>query len=206
MTSRLAPVVGITLLAAAASFAGRATAVPCTPVRIAPTDATLPLDFRRAMSELMEATSMEGQAWNCTGGVLGVSVDPSGSFATLTLTDASGRRVERRIPRALDLVPSAKALLAAPIAPLRVDPGATDFADAMHLFERGDYPSAAKRLSDFSKAHPDDGRGEDAAFLGILSLQRTGKTAEAAAAAQRYLQAYPKGYRRAEAVKIASQR
>jgi TolA-binding protein len=105
------------------------------------------------------------------------------------------------------LAPSSEPVVpvAAPPAPARVDPGATDFADAVHLFERGDYPSAAKRLSDFSKAHPDDGRGEDAAFLGILSLQRTGKTAEAAAAAQRYLQTYPRGYRRAEAVKIAAQ-
>ena len=94
----------------------------------------------------------------------------------------------------------------APPAPPKVDPGSTDFADAVHLFERGDYPSAARRLSDFSKAHPGDGRGEDAAFLGILSLQRTGTTAEAAAAAQRYLAAYPSGYRRAEAVKIAATR
>jgi TolA-binding protein len=94
----------------------------------------------------------------------------------------------------------------APPAPPKVEPGATDFADAVHLFERGDYPSAAKRLADFSKAHPADGRGEDAAFLSILSLQRTGKQADAAAAAQRYLQAYPNGYRRAEAVKIAAQR
>jgi TolA-binding protein len=93
---------------------------------------------------------------------------------------------------------------AAPPEPPKVDPGATDFADAVHLFERGDYHSAARRLADFSNAHPDDGRAEDSAFLSILALQRTGKTAEAAAAAQRYLQAYPNGYRRAEAVKIAA--
>ena len=68
------------------------------------------------MTELMEATSVEGQAWSCTGGALTVSVDTSGTTATLTLTDADGRRVERRIPRAADLVPSAKALLAAPAA------------------------------------------------------------------------------------------
>jgi TolA-binding protein len=95
---------------------------------------------------------------------------------------------------------------ATPPEPPKVDPGATDFADAVHLFERGDYPSAARRLAEFSRAHPDDGRAEDSAFLGILALQRTGKTAEAAAAAQRYLQAYPNGYRRAEAVKIAAKR
>ena len=108
---------------------------------------------------------------------------------------------------------SAAATPAEPVAiatpapePPKVDPGATDFADAVHLFERGDYPSAARHLADFSKAHPEDGRAEDAAFRGILSLQRTGKTAEAAAAAQRYLQAYPAGYRRAEAARIAEKR
>ena len=116
MTSRLASLVGITLLASATLFAEQASAGRCTPVRIERSDATFPLEWSRAMTELMEATSVEGQAWSCTGGVLTVSVDPSGSFATLTLADASGRRVDRRIPRALDLVPSAKALLAEPAA------------------------------------------------------------------------------------------
>lgn len=105
---------------------------------------------------------------------------------------------------------SAKASAPEPSAPApeapKVAAGATDFADAVRHFERGDYPAAARRLADFSKEHPDDGRAEDAAFLGILSLQRTGKTAEAAAAAQRYLQAYPSGYRRAEAARIAVKR
>ena len=66
------------------------------------------------MNELEEATSVQGQAWSCTGGTLSLAMDPSGRFATLTLADAGGTRVERRIPRAEDLVPSAKALLAAP--------------------------------------------------------------------------------------------
>jgi hypothetical protein len=116
MTMRLAPVVGVASLAAAALLAGAATAAPCAPVRIERADATMPFDWSRAITELMEATSVEGQAWSCTGGALTVSVDPSGTTATLTLTDADGRRVERLIPRAADLVPSAKALLAAPAA------------------------------------------------------------------------------------------
>ena len=101
---------------ASALFAGAASAGPCAPVRIERADATLPLDFRQALTELTEATSGEGQAWSCTGGVLTLTMDASGTSATLTLADASGRRVERRIPRADDLVPSAKALLAAPLA------------------------------------------------------------------------------------------
>lgn len=74
------------------------------------------------MNELEEATSVEGQAWSCTGGELTLAVDASERFATLTLTDTDGRRVERRIPRAEDLVPSAKALLAAPPAEVTPEP------------------------------------------------------------------------------------
>ena len=122
MTSRLAPAFAAASFAVAALLAGAARATPCTPVRIERTDATLPLDWSRAMTELMEATCVEGQAWSCTGGVLSVSVDASGTSGTLTLTVAEGRRVERKIPRALDLVPSAKALLAAPPADVtRID-------------------------------------------------------------------------------------
>ncbi|MEP7124045.1 MAG: hypothetical protein ABJE95_24170 [Byssovorax sp.] len=132
MTSRLGPVVGIPLLAVATLFVGTANAGPCTPVRIERGDATFPFDWSRAMTELMEATSVEGQAWSCTGGVLTVSVDPSGTFATLSLADASGRLVERRIPRALDLVPSAKALLAAPAADVVPTPTPSPEAEMKH--------------------------------------------------------------------------
>jgi hypothetical protein len=121
-SSRLAPVFGAASLAVVALFATTARAAPCVPVRIEHPDAMLPLEWSRALNELMEATSVEGQAWSCTGGALTLSVDASGRFATLTLTDASGQRVERRIPRAEDLVPSAKALLAAPPAEIAPAP------------------------------------------------------------------------------------
>jgi TolA-binding protein len=136
-----------------------------------------------------------------------VVADPRLGRASITSPGArpAVRVTAKAAPEPITTAPAVKPEPVVPAAaPAKVEAGATDFADAVHLFERGDYPSAAKRLSDFSKAHPDDGRGEDAAFLGILSLQRTGKTAEAAAAAQRYLATYPSGYRRAEAVKIAA--
>jgi hypothetical protein len=113
--SRLAPTLGFASLAVASLLASAASAAPCAPVRVG-RDGALPLAWSRAMNELEEATSVEGQAWSCTGGALTLAVDASGRFATLTLTDADGRRIERRIPRAEDLVPSAKALLAAPPA------------------------------------------------------------------------------------------
>jgi hypothetical protein len=137
-----------------------------------------------------------------------VAADPRLGRASI---GAPGARPTARVvatrpaPAPVAATPAVEPVVAPPAPAIaKAEPGATDFADAVHLFERGDYPSAARSLAEFSNAHPGDGRGEDAAFLGILSLQRTGKTAEAAAAAQRYLQTYPKGYRRAEAVKIAA--
>ena len=136
------------------------------------------------------------------------AADPRLGRASIAAPGArpSARVVSRPAPAPAATTPGSEPVVPviAPPAPAKAEPGATDFADAVHLFERGDYPSAARSLAEFSKAHPSDGRGEDAAFLAILSLQRTGKTAEAAAAAQRYLQTYPTGYRRAEAVKIAA--
>jgi TolA-binding protein len=83
--------------------------------------------------------------------------------------------------------------------------GATkDFVDGVHMIERGDYGAAADRLEAFSAAHPKDSSAEDAAFLAILALQRAGRLSEAVAAAKRYLDRYPQGYRRAEAEQIAA--
>jgi TolA-binding protein len=77
------------------------------------------------------------------------------------------------------------------------------FVEGMGMMERGDYGAAARRLDAFSKANPGDDRAEDAAFLVIIALQRAGRPTEAAAAARRYLSAYPAGFRRAQARAIA---
>ena len=76
------------------------------------------------------------------------------------------------------------------------------FVEGMGMMERGDYGAAARHLDAFSKSNAGDDRAEDAAFLVILALQRAGRSAEAVAAARRYLGAYPAGYRRAEAQAI----
>ena len=80
------------------------------------------------------------------------------------------------------------------------------FGEAVRLFERGDYGAAAGRLQEFSAAHPSDSRAEDAAFLAVLALKRSGRSVEAAALARRYLERYPQGYRLAEAEAIAAGR
>jgi hypothetical protein len=99
--------------------------------------------------------------------------------------------------------PSPGAVAAAPPAP-GTDPAARDFAEAVRRMERGDYGSAAAALAEFERRHRGDSRGEDAAFLGVVALERAGKKVEAAAAARRYLARYPNGHRRAEARAIAA--
>ena len=101
-------------LAATSLNAATAGVAPCTPVHVEhPTDA-LPLSWSRALYALGEAVSVRGQAWSCGGGTLALSVDASSRSGMLTFVDTDGRQVQRRIPRAEDLVPSAKALLAIP--------------------------------------------------------------------------------------------
>lgn len=79
---------------------------------------------------------------------------------------------------------------------------ASGLADGVELIERGDYGAAAERLRSFRQSHPDDLRAQDAAFLGVLALERAGRHGAAVAAAREYLASYPKGYRRAEAQAI----
>ena len=78
-----------------------------------------------------------------------------------------------------------------------------EFAAAVGQIDARDPEAAARALSDFSARHPDDVRAEDADFLAIVALQRAGRHAAAALAAQRYLARHPAGARRAEAAAIA---
>ena len=102
--------------------------------------------------------------------------------------------------------PHVRATVAAPSA-AQIGPGMPDgersgLADGVELIERGDYGAAADRLRAFRQSHPTDLRAQDAAFLGVLALERAGRHAAAVTAAQEYLASYPKGYRRAEAQAI----
>jgi hypothetical protein len=92
---------------------------------------------------------------------------------------------------------------AAPSAKPAPEDGSAAFVDGMGMVERGDYGAAAKHLDAFSRNNPNDDRAEDAAFLVVIALQRAGRSAEAVAAARRYLATYPSGFRRAQAQAIA---
>jgi hypothetical protein len=102
--------------------------------------------------------------------------------------------------------PRSRASVAAPstTAIPAENPGdeASGLAQGVELIERGDYGAAAERLRSFRQSHPTDVRAQDAAFLGVLALERAGRHAAAVTAAREYLATYPKGYRRAEAQAI----
>jgi hypothetical protein len=77
------------------------------------------------------------------------------------------------------------------------DPSA-DFRAAMAAFNGGDNARAAAGFSAFLHQHSRDPHAEDAAYLRILALQRTGDSAATKQAAQDYLSRYSHGFRHAE--------
>jgi hypothetical protein len=78
-----------------------------------------------------------------------------------------------------------------------------DFRAAMTLLDSGDNGAAAARFASFLNAHPRDARCEDAAYLRVIALQRTGDAGSMREAATRYLRQYPNGFRRAEVAALA---
>jgi anti-sigma factor RsiW len=73
-----------------------------------------------------------------------------------------------------------------------------DFRAAMAALDGGENGTAAARFARFLSTHPLDARCEDAAYLRVIALQRTGDADAMKEAAAHYLRDYPKGFRRAE--------
>lgn len=84
-------------------------------------------------------------------------------------------------------------------------PASSAFADAMTLLRRGDYAGSAAKLDGFASSFPADARADEADYLRAIALQRAGRSADAAAAAKRYLASRPHGAHRAEAKQIAKE-
>jgi len=102
------------------------------------------------------------------------------------------------VPRAR--TPRVKMPLGVPAASIdapAADPSA-DFRAAMAAFNGGDNARAAAGFSAFLRQHPHDPLAEDAAYLRILALQRTGDSAATKRAAEEYLSRYSHGFRHAE--------
>lgn len=73
-----------------------------------------------------------------------------------------------------------------------------EFRAAMASLDVGDNHEAAAAFSTFLAKHPRDPRAEDAAYLRVIALQRSGDGAAMKQAALEYLGRYPAGFRQAE--------
>lgn len=89
----------------------------------------------------------------------------------------------------------------APASP-RPSSAGDDFARAMSAFSGGHYDRAETLLQTFERAHPRDGRVEDALFLRAIARSRRGNSEGAAALGREYLSRYPKGLRRPEVERL----
>lgn len=92
--------------------------------------------------------------------------------------------------------PSASATAAA-------NDAADEFRSAMDALHSGRSADAAGQFARFVARHPRDPRAQDATYMRILALQATGDTVAMKAAAEEYLRAYPKGFRRNEVEPLA---
>jgi FecR-like protein len=90
--------------------------------------------------------------------------------------------------------PRPSASLASP----RASDPSIDFRAAMAELDVGDNAQAAAAFADFFDKHPRDPRSEDAAYLRVVALQRSGDSAGMRHAALEYLRRYPAGFRQAE--------
>ena len=107
---------------------------------------------------------------------------------------------------------SAPAAGSAPVAPasakrapaaLPSTDASSEFRAAVAALNGGNSRDAAAKLTTFLQRYPRDARAEDAAYLRIIALQRSGDSAAMKEAALAYLRRYPTGFRRAEAEKLS---
>jgi hypothetical protein len=89
-------------------------------VRIESDVSNLPSAWRDALDQLVRATAQEGQPWSCPGGSAHLAAGADG--AVLTVTDARGRVVSRRVPSPGELLATGEALLVVAPLPVRVEP------------------------------------------------------------------------------------
>jgi TolA-binding protein len=68
----------------------------------------------------------------------------------------------------------------------------------MAALDVGDNHQAAAAFVNFLEKHPRDARAEDAAYLRVIALQRSGDSAGMKQAALEYLHRYAAGFRQAE--------
>jgi hypothetical protein len=94
--------------------------------------------------------------------------------------------------------PSAPVRAPAPSASAPESEPSADFRAAMAALDAGDNATAAAGFASFLVKHPRDSRAEDAAYLRVIALQRSGDSGSMRLAAREYIQRYPGGFRGAE--------
>jgi TolA-binding protein len=87
---------------------------------------------------------------------------------------------------------------AAALAPIPAADASADFRAALSALTSGDNARASALFAGFLLQYPRDRRSEDAAYLRVLALQRSGNTGGMKQAANEYLSRYPHGFRHAE--------
>lgn len=85
------------------------------------------------------------------------------------------------------------------------DAASQAFRDAVATLHAGEHRRAARLFAAFTQHYPTDARVEDASYLRVLALQRTGDVAAMRAAARQYLRRHPSGFRRAEVEALATE-
>ena len=138
-------------------------------------------------------------------GQLAVAIGPGGTWSpsptpamTVSASSAppaeptSNDRAAQRLRSAP--LPNPSEPLASAVAP---DPS-DDFRAAMATLDAGDNAGAATAFASFIARHPRDPRAEDAAYLRIIALRRSGDEDGMKQAAEEYLRRYPSGFRHAE--------
>lgn len=97
----------------------------------------------------------------------------------------------------------ARELTPTPSATAEGDRAATDFRAALSALNAGDPARAAAAFAAFLTSYPGDPRAEDASYLRVIALQRSGDAAATRSAAQRHLKRYPGAFRRVEVEALA---
>jgi hypothetical protein len=138
-------------------------------------------------------------------GQLAVAIGPGGTWSPMptpaTPASASSASLADPIPSGRAAQPLRSAGLPNPSEPLASavapDPS-DDFRAAMATLDAGDNAGAAAAFASFIAKHPLDPRAEDAAYLRIIALRRSGDEDSMKQAAEQYLRRYPSGFRHAE--------
>ena len=109
--------------------------------------------------------------------------------------------IREELPARRERVLGPEAAASAPQSPVTsasTDDASPLFRAAVASLNAGRAAEAARSFSAFLARFPRDSRAEDAAYLRVLALQRSGNTAATQQAAHEYLARYPQGFRRAE--------